>query len=408
MPPEDKGPKQPPFWTRFPVSSPFGAEDTDIRSGPHKGIDFAVPTNTEITSARPGVVIKAGSDKQLGNYVVVQDLGGNLITHGHLASIKVKRGDDIDLDTVLGLSGATGISTGPHVHVAMSDDEGNIVDPTPLFPGVKVGTPQKAIGTKPPAKPSGSLVFGEADPNAPPAEDAEDEGNWFANLARSLSYLWKLKDSTSPTGEGPGVQSTGLFTRPPASGRTGEDLFRNAPSFLGSASANEGAQLLPVLDRSLGGTGAFAENVIRGMGMSPNIGNPFVDFMQKEVERMAMPAVFARLARGESIDQRAVADEIISTINSGKRLPMGGGDYRAAFANIPRDGTAKTPQQELLLGIMKARPDMIEELALAAMDLPPDLARVGPEILRQRHREALRRSADIPQASLAEFLFSQQ
>lgn len=391
---EPRKPKK--FW-EWKITSPFGANDTDIRSGPHKGIDFGVPANTDVTPRVGGYVAKAvTNDPELGNYVVVVDADGSFATYGHLASIAVKKGASVTEDTVIGKSGATGKVTGPHVHFSVSDADGTVIDPTPLFSG---------SGTRK------STVFGDdTDPNAPPATD---EGNGtkdrLSELMTSLGYLSRTKPGTPimPTEEGPGTVSQGLFNRAPSTD-SGTNIFNNAPSFQGGVGTQEAAQLLPALDRSLGGKSAFVENIIRGLGMTPGRGNPFVDQMQKESERLTMPAIFARLMRGESLDQRAIADDVVNLIRSGKRRPMEMADMRNAFANLPGDDAAMTEQQEALAGILRERPGMIAELIADTTDLPPDLAGLMPGILQRRQRAALRSSADIPQASLVDFLMRGQ
>ena len=398
-------PKVKRFWT-YPITSPYGAEDTPLRSGPHRGVDFGIPTNTPITPFTIGVVAKIiTNDPLLGNYVVVVDNEGALTTYGHLNSISVKAGDKVGADTVLGKSGATGKVSGPHLHVSVADPDGTSVDPTPFFKTAGASTKVTAGGP-----PTGSLAFGAADPNAPPADDGGEEGggDWFSQLAASLGYLTKTAPGTPlmPDMEGPGLKSSGLFNRPPSTG-SGTDIFNNAPAFQCSVGAQEGAQLLPALDRSLGGESAFAENIVRGLGLTPGKGNPFVDQMQKEMQRLATPVLFARLMQGQSIDQRAIADDVVNLIKSGKRSPMGMDEMRNAFATLPSDDSAMTPQQELLAGILKERPGMLADLATSMTNLPPDLAGIMPAILQRRHRAALRNSADVPQASLADFLLRQ-
>ena len=379
------------FW-EYGITSPFGATDTDVRSGPHKGLDFGVPLNTDVTPRVGGYVAKTiTGDPDLGNYVVIVDTDGSFATYGHLSSIAVKKGVSVTEDTVIGKSGATGKVTGPHVHFSISDADGTVVDPTPLFGG--------SVGKK--------TVFGDTtDPNAPPATD-DDGGSkdWFSELAASLGSLLggRAGDPLLPSEEGPGLASTGLFSRTPSTS-SGTDIFNNAPSFLVGSGRREGRQLLPLHDPSLGGKSAFAENVIRGLGMTPGRGNPFVDQMQKETERLSTPAFFARLIRGESVDERAIADDVVNLIRSGKRRPMEMSEMRDAFASLPKDDAVLTEHQIMLSELLRRRPDMIANLVTDTADLPPDLAGLMPGILERRKRAALRSSVDVPQASLADFL----
>ena len=399
MPPDKDKPK--PFWA-FPITSPFGAKDTDVRRGSHRGIDFGVPNGTPITPRTGGTVIRAtANDPELGNYVVIMDEDGFLNTYGHLSAITVTKDAEVTPTTVIGRSGSTGKVTGPHLHFAMTNDQGEVVDPTPFF---KV---TGASATTTPTRPSNPSLFGsDVDPNAPPADDATEEtGNWFAQLAAALGYLTKKNQVNPlfPDAQGPGLRTSELFNRPPVSG-SGQDIFNNAPSFQGSVGLDEAAQLLPLFDRSMGGRGAFSENVIRALGMNPRIGNPFVTQMQSRVERLSPQVFFDRLLRGESVDQRAIADDIVNHLRSGRRRPVEIEALRQGVRSLPRDPAQMTPQQELLSSILNRDPSMIAEFITAAEDLPPDLARFMPDILQQRQRAALRRTVDVPQASLVDFL----
>jgi len=56
------------------------------------------------------------SKKGLGNHVVVDHGNGVTSVYGHLASIAVKVGQDVDTTTTIGQEGTTGVSTGTHLH----------------------------------------------------------------------------------------------------------------------------------------------------------------------------------------------------------------------------------------------------------------------------------------------------
>jgi len=82
----------------------------------HNGIDFGVPQCTEVKAAAPGMVMKVGTDPNgYGNYVKI-DHGGYQTLYGHLRNWTVKLNDLVDVGDVIGLSGNTGFSTGPHLH----------------------------------------------------------------------------------------------------------------------------------------------------------------------------------------------------------------------------------------------------------------------------------------------------
>ena len=376
------------------TTSPFGVDDTPERSGPHKGMDFPADPGDPVFSYTSGRVIKVvHDDPSFGNYVVVKGNDGVLTTYAHLNSTDTTVGKTVGITTPLGIAGNTGLTNGGiHVHVETSTG-GKIVDPSTVIPQLSGGRSATVSGT-----------------GGPPSQDDEDDTtrDWFSELSASLGSLVGTKPGSPllPTMEGPGLESSGLFNRPPATG-SGTDIFNNAPSFQGGVGTREGRQLLPLHDRSLGGRSAFAENIIRGLGFAPGRGNPFVDQMQGEAERLSTPAFFARLMRGESVDERAIADDVVNMIRSGQRRPMEMDAMREAFAKLPGDNEAMTPQQELLAGILRDRPGMIADLVTATTDLPPDLAGLMPGILERRRRSAIRSSADVPQASLADFLLRQ-
>jgi hypothetical protein len=89
-----------------------GASDTSI----HAGIDFGVPTGTPVTACGPGRVVLARFRIVTGNSVIIEHLPGVYSLYYHLDSIEVDEGVIVDTGALLGLSGATGLATGPHLH----------------------------------------------------------------------------------------------------------------------------------------------------------------------------------------------------------------------------------------------------------------------------------------------------
>jgi len=83
----------------------------------HHGQDFSAPYGTEVYATGNGRVIESGwNNGGFGNYVVVDHGYGYQTTYGHLSSIKVSRGTEVKRGDLIGLTGSSGISSGPHLH----------------------------------------------------------------------------------------------------------------------------------------------------------------------------------------------------------------------------------------------------------------------------------------------------
>lgn len=111
-----------------PYSSPFGAvrtyvpktADCDGSTSVHNGQDIAVPVGTEVRAPMGGTVILADPDLFFEGGAVFVDHGMGLVSvMMHLSRIDVVDGAIVQQGDVLGLSGATGRVTGPHLHWAI-------------------------------------------------------------------------------------------------------------------------------------------------------------------------------------------------------------------------------------------------------------------------------------------------
>ena len=105
-------------------TSPFGYRWGRL----HAGIDIAVPEGTPIRAADGGTVAIAGWTGGYGNYTCVNHGGGVSTCYGHQSRIAVSVGQSVSQGQVIGYSGNTGNSTGPHVHFEVRIG-GNPVDP---------------------------------------------------------------------------------------------------------------------------------------------------------------------------------------------------------------------------------------------------------------------------------------
>jgi murein DD-endopeptidase MepM/ murein hydrolase activator NlpD len=94
-----------------PISSGFGRR----ASGMHYGTDFAVPIGTPVVAPDDGVVWQAGWGGDAGIMVAINSSNAQHKLM-HLSQVKVKPGEKVKKGQVVGLSGNTGYSTGPHLH----------------------------------------------------------------------------------------------------------------------------------------------------------------------------------------------------------------------------------------------------------------------------------------------------
>jgi murein DD-endopeptidase MepM/ murein hydrolase activator NlpD len=85
----------------------------------HLGVDMADVQNVAVPSANDGVVVLAKYLGIYGNTVVVDHGYGLMTLYGHLSSIGVKEGDAVTRGQSLGLSGATGLAGGDHLHYSV-------------------------------------------------------------------------------------------------------------------------------------------------------------------------------------------------------------------------------------------------------------------------------------------------
>jgi murein DD-endopeptidase MepM/ murein hydrolase activator NlpD len=102
--------------------------------GYHTGVDFAVPTGTDIIAVADGKVTNANWGKSYGTQIVQKLEGQNAwVIYAHLSKSLVKAGDEIKKGQMIGESGNTGNSSGPHLHFEMRDNirwsAGKDVDP---------------------------------------------------------------------------------------------------------------------------------------------------------------------------------------------------------------------------------------------------------------------------------------
>lgn len=85
-------------------------------SGSHTGVDFHAASGTSVHAVGSGTVVTAGWGGAYGNQIVIKMNDGTYTMYGHLSSIGVSVGQTVTPGQRIGLSGATGNTTGPHLH----------------------------------------------------------------------------------------------------------------------------------------------------------------------------------------------------------------------------------------------------------------------------------------------------
>jgi murein DD-endopeptidase MepM/ murein hydrolase activator NlpD len=108
------------------ISQHYGEKSSLYRGKPHNGMDIATPIGTPVYAAADGVVSAAYNNDQsatrkyqYGKYVLIRH-GNNLSTlYGHLSKQFVSAGEVVKRGQLIGYSGTTGYSTGPHVHFGL-------------------------------------------------------------------------------------------------------------------------------------------------------------------------------------------------------------------------------------------------------------------------------------------------
>jgi hypothetical protein len=100
----------------------------------HWALDIAVPDGTPVKAADRGTVIVAGWNPTGYGFRVVIDHGNDYVTlYAHLSDIYVEKGEVVGKGQVIGVTGANGNITGPHLHFEIRDF-GRLTDPLTLLP----------------------------------------------------------------------------------------------------------------------------------------------------------------------------------------------------------------------------------------------------------------------------------
>lgn len=122
------------------ITQQFGKTSASGRlyaSGTHNGTDFRASIGTQVHAMASGTIAGTGDTDQtcpgasFGKWVLIRYGNGLAATFAHLSQVKVSTGDAVTADTVIGYSGNTGYSTGPHLHISVYASAGVNVETRP-------------------------------------------------------------------------------------------------------------------------------------------------------------------------------------------------------------------------------------------------------------------------------------
>ncbi|MBU2109477.1 M23 family metallopeptidase, partial [Patescibacteria group bacterium] len=121
--------------TQYFGNTPFATANPQVYNGMgHNGVDFRASVGTPTKSSKEGIVIETGdTDKQCrgvsyGRWVLIEHPNNLSTLYAHLSLIKVSKGQQVNTGQIIGYSGDTGYTTGPHLHFGVFASQGVKVD----------------------------------------------------------------------------------------------------------------------------------------------------------------------------------------------------------------------------------------------------------------------------------------
>ena len=97
----------------------------------HQGDDFGTPVGTPLAAMSSGKVTFAGWQGGYGNKIEITYWDGTVSVFGHMSQIATSVGQSVAPGDIVGYSGNTGHSTGPHLHLEIHPGGGDAIDPAP-------------------------------------------------------------------------------------------------------------------------------------------------------------------------------------------------------------------------------------------------------------------------------------
>lgn len=103
------------------LSSPFGWREhpVDGEEKFHNGVDLAVNTGTQVQAFADGTIDYIGDSPEYGLYLQISHANGVKSFYAHCSELLVHQGQEVQAGETVALSGNTGNSTGPHLHLEL-------------------------------------------------------------------------------------------------------------------------------------------------------------------------------------------------------------------------------------------------------------------------------------------------
>jgi len=117
------------------VISGFGKRKSPITKldKNHSGIDLKANIGTPVKATADGIVVAVDSrGSGIGNYITIQHGFGYVTTYACLSKFEVHTGKQVKRGQIIGYSGNSGLSKGPHLHYEITKN-GKLVDPIDYF-----------------------------------------------------------------------------------------------------------------------------------------------------------------------------------------------------------------------------------------------------------------------------------
>lgn len=105
-----------PVLGKFKVTAEYKKQGDMWAAGWHTGVDLVGLDSKNIYNSCDGNVVRTGFDELYGNYIVIKDFNNQYHWFCHLSKILVEPGHNVNGLTWIGVMGATGNTTGEHLH----------------------------------------------------------------------------------------------------------------------------------------------------------------------------------------------------------------------------------------------------------------------------------------------------